>query len=223
MPVLRYIASITKPAGAKVEQQKEFDIQKMVAETTILTITNPTLRDLNLNHPLLVAGFKKQIRQNTDGDLIFPHWNENGMCGLVITNQQATRMFYRDSGLWYAKSNSHVSQMVITSTTTESLAYSMSNASEFSKSLFISPNGHDMSSKQAILLRQAVRKIQQRNPNPTVILATTNDEAGNWLADQVHDNIPSGIVKERRMPDNHTTWCALANALMANHSRGIAH
>ena len=183
-------------------------IREIYNQTEPVDLYNTALHCTGLDHSLIVTGFKKWVRQDTSGNLVLPHWDKSGVCGLFLQNGLTQHLSTPD-GLWLARDHAQSRQIVIANTAIETMSYSGCDASVYGQSLFVSPNADMLSQKQAALLQRTVQTMKNRAVNPLekIIIALGNDEAGVELAEQIEKCVRSSDVPVHRdLPEIHITW-----------------
>jgi hypothetical protein len=129
-----------------------------------------------LRHPR----FAGRIRIDSFENAIFPHWNQDGLCGYEIKNHNFTGFAPGgEKGLWGSRIGPDDSKLVIAETAIDALSYFALKDPPGAR--FVSTAGA-LNSIQPELILAAINKLQ---PRREVILALDNDNGGVQLAAKI--------------------------------------
>lgn len=130
---------------------------------------------------ILEAGrFAGRIYQDERGNSVFPHFNQDGVCGYEVKNAGFTGFAPGgEKGLWCSRTQDGDSVMVIAETAIDALSYAALNPDPQAR--YFSTAGA-MNPAQPSLLQKAFEKMAS---GARVILALDNDEGGDSLAEQM--------------------------------------
>lgn len=117
-------------------------------------------------------------RQNT----IFPHWNQEGVCGFEIKNENFTGFSPGGAkGLWCSRAIEGDTTLVITETAIDALSYAALKGKDGMR--YVSTGG-EISPQQGDLLRSAFLKLPR---DGRVILALDHDPGGEKLGSRIQE------------------------------------
>lgn len=151
---------------------------------------------------LLGSGrFYDRIRIDDHGNAIFPHWNEDGLCGFELKNEGFTGFAAGGTkGLWLSRFSESDERLVIAETAVDALSYAALHNSE--RSRFASLAG-SMNDQQPALLVAAVQKLPR---GALVIGAFDNDEAGDNFLEKVRMILKDKDVIDDRPETRGDDW-----------------
>ena len=129
-----------------------------------------------LCHPRFVG----RIRIDSHGNAIFPHWNQDGLCGYEIKNRNFTGFAPGgEKGLWGSRIGLEDSKLVVAETAIDALSYFALKDPPGAR--YVSTAGA-LNSVQPELILTAINKLR---PRREVILALDNDNGGVQLAAKI--------------------------------------
>ena len=124
--------------------------------------------------------FAGRIRIDSFGNAIFPHWNQDGLCGYEIKNRNFTGFAPGgEKGLWGSRIGPDDSKLIIAETAIDALSYFALKDPPGAR--YISTAGA-LNPIQPTLILSAMNKLP---PRSEVILAVDNDNGGVQLAAQI--------------------------------------
>ena len=124
--------------------------------------------------------FAGRIRLDSYGNAIFPHWNQDGLCGYEIKNRNFTGFAPGgEKGLWGSKIGPDDSKLVIAETAIDALSYFAFKGPPGAR--YVSTAGA-LNSVQPELILATINKLR---PQSEVILALDNDNGGMQLATRI--------------------------------------
>jgi 5S rRNA maturation endonuclease (ribonuclease M5) len=144
--------------------------------------------------------FRGTIYADKRNNVIFPHHDEEGICGYEIRNDQYKG--YSEGGtkgLWHSQENSEDKRLVICESPIDCLSYYY--LFDEGQTRYVATGG-TLSEKQKDLIREALAKIQ----GGEIIIATDRDEAGEKLAGELGKLAPEGSRIFRHCPENQKDW-----------------
>jgi hypothetical protein len=124
--------------------------------------------------------FAGRIRIDSHGNAIFPHWNQDGLCGYEIKNRNFTGFAPGgEKGLWGSRIGLEDSKLVVAETAIDALSYFALKDPPGAR--YVSTAGA-LNSVQPELILTAINKLR---PRREVILALDNDNGGVQLAAKI--------------------------------------
>jgi hypothetical protein len=124
--------------------------------------------------------FLGRIRTDSYGNAIFPHWNQDGLCGYEIKNRNFTGFAPGgEKGLWGSRIGPDDTKLIIAETAIDALSYFVLKDPPAAR--FVSTAGA-LNSVQPELILAAINKLP---PRREVILALDNDNGGVQLAAKI--------------------------------------
>lgn len=152
-------------------------------------------------HYLTDDRFSERIRVDAYGNVVFPHWNREGICGFEIKNQGFTG-FARggEKGLWCSRPTAEDRILVVAETAIDALSYAALHQPPTAR--YVSTAGQ-ISVYQRGLLESAFLKLPE---DSEIILAMDNDPGGHSLAEQIQAVFAAidapGCVLRVHLPQN---------------------
>jgi hypothetical protein len=153
---------------------------------------------LAVNHPYLIGErcippallsserFMNRVRIDERGNAIFPHFDQEGLCGYEIKNHSYTGFSSGGTkGLWFSHTEVSDARLVLAESTIDALSYA---------ALFPSPGsryastGGKMNPHQPALVTAAAKRM---GAGATIIAATDNDQGGADLAEALRSAVES--------------------------------
>jgi hypothetical protein len=137
------------------------------------------------------ARFTGKIRQDRRNNVVFPHFNADGLCGYELKNHHFTG-FARggNKGLWTSAANRADTRLVVTESAMDALSYHALHPDTHTRYLSI---GGAMNPDQPVLIARAIQRLPQHG---ALVIATDNDPGGDMLADELR-----AIVEAAKRPD----------------------
>lgn len=131
--------------------------------------------------------FFGHVRIDHRGNALFPHWNEDGLCGFEIKNAGFTGFAPGGvKGLWASRRQDQDRRLVIAETAIDALSYAVLKGDSHTR--YLSTSGA-MNPEQPGLLNRAIRGLPQGS---RVVLAVDHDEGGEKIAaaiDPIFDHV----------------------------------
>ncbi|TKB23515.1 DUF3991 domain-containing protein [Desulfopila sp. IMCC35006] len=141
--------------------------------------------------------FKNRFKMDRRGNILFPHYNRNGLCGFEKKNYHFTGFSGGGvKGLWSSVCFKDDQCLVISESAIDGISYQALHNLLFTR--FISIGG-SMNPDQLELLFLAMCKME----GGQVHLAFDNDKDGEKIADQVRGIAPKGVTISRPLPNNN--------------------
>lgn len=124
--------------------------------------------------------FLGRVRRDERGNALFPHWNDDGLCGFEIKNRGFTGFAPGgQKGLWGSRKRDSDRRLVIAETAIDALSHAALFG--WADARFVSIAGQ-MNPRQPALLDLAMRKM----PDGSVIVAAVDhDEGGETIHQQI--------------------------------------
>jgi hypothetical protein len=120
------------------------------------------------------------VRSDEHGNVIFPHWNEDGISGYEVKNAGFTGFAPGGiKGLWGSRKRETDCKLVISETAIDALSYAALHGHE--QSHFVSTAGQ-MNPAQPGLLRRAMEGMPSGSE---IIAGVDHDKAGKQMADAI--------------------------------------
>ena len=143
---------------------------------------------LTLNNPL----FAGRIYRDTYGNVVFPHFDHTGVCGLELKNADKG-VFVRGSakGLWTSTINLKAETLVITESPIDGLSYfTLFQDLQKSDVVFASVSG-GLRPHQIQLIIDLIKKLPQLQK---IILAVDHDQGGEKIKKTICDGVKNSGV-----------------------------
>lgn len=167
--------------------------------------------------------FQNTIYRDSRNNVIFPHFDREGVCGYSIRNQEFKGFSSGGSkGLWFSKAFANDKKLVICESPLDCLSYHQlhpdSNTRYFA-------TGGTLSEKQKDLLTTGIERIHAKGGE--IILATDRDKAGKELALQLTKIAPKNAQIYRHVPKHQKDWNEALKAQIlqeiqrSGHSQGL--
>ena len=153
--------------------------------------------------------FLERFKVDKRGNVLFPHYDKDGLCGFEIKNKGFTGFSTGGlKGLWYSLCKTTDKTLVLTESAIDGLSYHALNPDEFTRYM---STGGAMNPLQPALIRAAMERMPR---GCVVVLAFDHDEGGEKLAEEIRALVPSGLEVRRPLPPSGKDWNeALKNKL----------
>ncbi len=146
--------------------------------------------------------FIGRIATDSKENVIFPHYDRDGLTGYSIKNVNFTGFSKGGTkALWQSNRNEDDTHLVITESAIDALSYHQLFPHE--QTSYISTEGTP-SNYQKELIVEAMAELKLAGNE--IIIATDNDEVGNQLADTLASLAPSGTQIKRIAPESGKDW-----------------
>ena len=145
--------------------------------------------------PALLSGerFAGRVRIDGRGNAIFPHFDQEGLCGYEIKNRNYTGFAAGgEKGLWVSRTHPEDNRLVLAESAIDALSHAALFPDEHDRTRYASIGGRP-NPKQPGLIKAAVAKMA---PGSSVVAAFDADDAGRELAESV-----KGFVSETGRTD----------------------
>lgn len=162
----------------------------------------PCLAARGLNSEVLKQKqFLGRFRIDKRGNVLFPHYNKDGLCGYEIKNKNFTGFSPGGiKGLWYSLCSTTDRTLVFTESAIDGLSYHVLNPDPNARYM---STGGTMNPQQPGLLRAAMERMQKGS---VLVLAFDNDKGGEEITEEVKAIAPSSIEIRRPLPPVGTDW-----------------
>lgn len=139
--------------------------------------------------------FAECLRVDRRGNVLFPHYDKQGLCGFEMKNQGFTGFSSGGKkGLWFSLALPTDLCLVLAESAIDALSYAILRPDPSARYM---STGGSLNNQQPGLIRGAFEKMA---PGSVVVLAFDNDEAGEKLAAEVQSFAPSSIEVRRGRP-----------------------
>jgi len=146
---------------------------------------------------LTAEPFLGRVRRDGRGNALFPHWNEDGLCGFEIKNRGFTGFASGgQKGLWGSRKRDSDRKLVIAETAIDALSYAALFGCVDAR--FVSVAGQ-MNPQQPALLGQAMQKM----PDGAVIVAAVDHDEGGELIHAQIEGVFAGLGRPEIALERH--------------------
>lgn len=146
---------------------------------------------------LELPAFAEAVRVDHKGNVLFPHYDEQGLCGFEVKNNGFTGFSGGGKkGLWFSKPDQSARTLVFCESAIDAISYYAFN-SDHAKDLRVMSTGGSVSREQLELARRSMEKLP---PGSRVVLAFDADEGGEKLAEEVLAVAPGSVFVHRELP-----------------------
>lgn len=167
-------------------------------ECAKLCISLPYLIGRGISPEILnLPRFAGCIRVDSRRNVLFPHYDREGLCGFEIKNKGFTGFSSGGiKGLWCSRTRESDMQLVLAESAIDALSYHALYGDEETRYM---STGGELNPQQPDLLRSAMKKL---HPGAVVVLAFDNDAGGEKIADEVRAVAPPDCELCRVLPDS---------------------
>lgn len=153
---------------------------------------------------LLDLRFHRAIKIDSYQNAVFPHYNENGLCGFEIKGENYTGFSKGgEKGLWCTSNLAQSRRIVICESAIDALSYADLHADQAENAML--SIGGSLSTNQLNLLNKIVGKAASRNAK--IVVAIDNDSAGDTYYQQIVDIAKQYQISARLdRPIWHKDW-----------------
>jgi Toprim-like/Relaxase/Mobilisation nuclease domain len=146
--------------------------------------------------------FLGTVKIDSKNNVIFPHYDADGLTGFEIKNDSFTS-FSRDGtkGLWESNKKEGDRRLVITKSAIDALSYHQLFPDESTR--YIS-TGDTLGNYRHELISLAM--VEMKRTGGEIIIATTNDSAGNKLAESLAKQASDRSSLYRHKPEQGQSW-----------------
>ncbi len=214
------LAEHLPPADSYAEDLQPLDrdllqVRSRVEHSIAIDGEHPYLSGQRKIPPALLSGerFLGRVRSDERHNVLFPHWNTDGISGYELKNTGFTGFAPGGiKGLWGSRKKETDCRLVIAETAIDALSYAVLHGHEHSR--FVSTSGQ-MNPDQPGLLRRAMEGMPDGSE---IIAAVDHDEGGRQIAEAiqaVHDDLsmPGAEFRMHMPPNTGEDW---NDALRAN-------
>ena len=143
---------------------------------------------------LALPAFLDGARVDDRGNVLFPHYDSEGICGFEIKNLGFTGFSPGGKkGFWFSKEKD-VRTLVFCESAIDAISYYAMNAAQ---NMRVVSTGGALSSDQLVMARRAMEKLPAGS---RVVLAFDADEGGDKLAEEVLAVVPASHFVHRELP-----------------------
>ncbi|MGB5635331.1 MAG: DUF3991 and TOPRIM domain-containing protein, partial [Waterburya sp.] len=146
--------------------------------------------------------FIGRIAIDSKENVIFPHYDNDGLTGYEIYNDGFTS--FNSGGkkaLWKSNPNQDDTRLVITARAIDALSYHQLFPHEQTR--YISTEGTPSNYQRELIVEAMAERLDAGNE---IIIATGNDEADEQLASTLVSLAPDGTQVKRHVPSNAMSW-----------------
>lgn len=145
--------------------------------------------------------FVGRYRIDKRGNVLFPHYDKEGLCGYEVKNKGFTGFASGGTkGLWYSLCKTTDNTIVFIESAIDGMSYHALKPDLFARYM---STGGTVNPQQPALIRAAVEKMPRGS---VVVLAFDHDEGGEKLVEAVQALIPSGLDIRRPLPKVGKDW-----------------
>ena len=146
--------------------------------------------------------FQGTIYTDSRNNVIFPHYDREGVCGYDIRNQQF-KSFSKGGtkGLWSSQASPDDMKLVICESPLDCLSYHQLFPNENTRYF---ATGGTLSEKQKNFIKRAFKNFQDRGGE--IIVATDKDKGGQEIAQELKNIAPKNAQFSRVVPRHHKDW-----------------
>ena len=144
---------------------------------------------------LALPAFLDGARVDSRGNVIFPHYDGEGICGFEVKNLGFTGFSAGGSkGLWFSKAENTPRTMVFCESAIDAMSYFVVNGG---KDIRVISTGGTVSAVQLDLIRRTMERFP---PGSRVVLAFDADDGGDKLAEDILAVAPPAVFVHRELP-----------------------
>lgn len=165
--------------------------------------SHPYLAKLGISDSTLMCDrFIGRIAVDEENNLIIPHYDDDGLAGYVIAIENKRGFSQVGSkALWQSNPNSEDTRLIITKTVIDALSIHQLFPDQHTRYIAV---GNMPSSYQKELIVEKMAEFNHQGSE--IIIAISNDEAGEQLANTITSKAPSHVQIKRRQPENSESW-----------------
>ena len=195
--------TINKPTTKLTPTSK--DRYQIIAQfETFSTINNhPYLNQRGITQDIINnPRFQETIYLDKRNNVIFPHKDQDGICGYEIRNQKFKGFSTGGTkGLWVSNSGQNDLKLVICESPIDCLSYHQLFPDNHTR--YFATSG-TLSEKQKDLLRNAFENINQKGGE--IIIATDKDIGGDEISQELVKIAPNSAQISRHVPRHQKDW-----------------
>jgi len=144
---------------------------------------------------LALPAFLDGARVDSRGNVLFPHYDGQGLCGFEVKNLGFTGFSAGGSkGLWFSKAEPSARTMVFCESAIDAMSYFVLSPA---KDIRVISTGGTIGADQLALIRRTMEKFPAGS---RVVLAFDADEGGDRLAEEILSVSPSSVFVHRELP-----------------------
>jgi hypothetical protein len=163
---------------------------------------------------LALDRFAGCVRVDQRNNVLFPHYDNEGLCGYEIKNKAFTGFAPGGiKGLWSSQTREEDNQLVLVESAIDGISYHILHGGDQTR--YVSTSG-ELNPRQSGLIREAIEKMPE---DALILIAFDNDEGGEKIAEEVRAIVPPERIAKRVLPDVGTgkDW----NEMLKYHLRRI--
>ena len=174
----------------------------MAWEQASFLVAVPYLAGRGLDADLLQnERFIGRYKIDKRGNVLFPHYDKDGLCGYEVKNKGFTGFASGGiKGLWFSLCKTTDKTLVLSESAIDGMSYHALNPDPFTRYM---STGGTMNPQQPALIRSALEKMPRGS---VVVLAFDHDEGGEKLVEEVRALTPSGLEVRRPLPGVGKDW-----------------
>ena len=167
--------------------------------------SHPYLEKRGISQSILKSDrFIRTVATDNRGNVIFPHYDINGITGFTIKNENYTGFSKGGTkALWKSKQKESDRRLVIVESALDAMSYHQLLSDKNPHTRYISTGG-TTSKYQLDLIKTAMAEMTRLGGE--IVIATDNDEAGNKLARTLSKDAPSQSKISRDVPKQGKDW-----------------
>jgi hypothetical protein len=146
--------------------------------------------------------FQGMIKQDARNNIIFPHYDKDGLSGYEIKNKDFTG--FASGGIksvWHSRVSSHDNKLVITESAIDALSYHQIHGDSFTRYLSIA--GQFNPEQKEKILPAAMNKMPKGS---IVVMAFDKDNDGKRFAEELKPLAPAHVTIKRHTPTVGKDW-----------------
>ena len=145
--------------------------------------------------------FFERFKIDNRGNVLFPHYDKDGLCGFEIKNKGFTGFSAGGlKGLWYSLCKTTDKTLVLAESAIDGFSYHALNPDNFTRYM---STGGAMNPLQPVLIRAAMERMPRGS---VVALAFDHDAGGEKLAEEIRALAPAGLDVRRPLPPVGKDW-----------------
>jgi hypothetical protein len=160
----------------------------------------PYLTDRGLGPEVLKSvRFAGGLRVDQRNNALFPHYDQEGLCGYEIKNKRFTGFAPGGTkGLWSSQIREDDNQLVLVESAIDAFSYQVLHGGD--RTRYVSTGG-ELNPQQPALIREAIEKMPAGAGD---LIAFDHDEGGEKIAEELKAVIPPKCTAKRTLPDAGT-------------------
>ena len=182
------------PCLVPIEKKRATILEAWVRMLPCLALAYLALRGIT-PRTLAISRFHDCIRVDSNKNAVFPHYDQDGLCGYELKNYAFTGFSPGGTkGLWCSRASSQDKRLVFCESAIDAISFHILAGDETTR--YISVSGA-LNKIQPALIRAAIERMPSGSE---ILLAFDDDEGGEKLADAVWAVAPAGADLRRALP-----------------------